>query len=151
MFGMHVTREGKRMAIAEMKNSHLINMIKLVLSKAIEVKGMADAAQNQTVSRYTQRLYGVKTVSPEEAADLTKLIIEKADPYLLEAYLRGLQEPVEMLQKAIGRSERLNLEVYPSLAAWNISMADAEEELLSDLADSGWAGEIETGDLIGDQ
>ncbi len=105
MLETHGTREGNVMLIAQMGDDHLCNMISLVIRKAKEVKAMADRAAGFDV--YEQRLYGVKQVTQEDAAEATRAALQKLYPYLAEAYLRRLEGPRLELVDFLGREEAL--------------------------------------------
>jgi hypothetical protein len=112
MLETHVTKDG--------------SMISLVVRKAREVKAMADNASG--LDAYHQQLYGIKQVSQEDAAQVTRMALRKLYPYLAEAYLRGLDGPRQELVEFLGRET--------SLAA-DIPLLDAPE-LPEDDDDMDW-------------
>lgn len=103
MFGTHKTREGHVMLIAAMEDSHLINFLRMLFSKVGEVKAAMALIDESASTRFANRLYGLKPISPEDGADAIRELLEKAQPYLVEAYLRGLDEPRVLLQQAMDR------------------------------------------------
>jgi len=100
---IHVTKDGASMPIPSMGDDHLTNMCNLFAKKMTELKSIATGATD----KFTSRLYGIRTVSPEDAADAINMILEQAAPYFMEAYLRGLEGPRNMLRDVYGRSIRL--------------------------------------------
>ncbi|MCP4544223.1 MAG: hypothetical protein GY832_44490 [Chloroflexi bacterium] len=109
MLEIHGTRKGNVMLIAQMGDDHLCNMISLVIRKAREVKAMADRAAG--FDAYQQRLYNVKQVTQEDAAEATRMALQKLYPYLAEAYLRGLEGPRLELVDFLGREEALTSDI----------------------------------------
>jgi hypothetical protein len=104
MLEKHTQRDGKTLLIAQMDDDHLNNMIQLVLRKIEEVQSLREPAQ---VDPYEQRLYGLKTITPEDAADAVRELIQKLYPYLAEAYLRGLEGPRIKLIEVLGRDKAI--------------------------------------------
>ena len=129
MFKVHRTRDGQHIPVAAMDDNHLINTIRLFFNKISEIKAaMAALDTAPTAStRFTSRLYNVKTINPEDAADAFRDAIEAATPYLLEAYLRGLKEPQQWLQDAFGRTTAIPR-----------TFAALPDHVLED--DEGWQG-----------
>ena len=100
---IHETRDGKKMPIASMQDDHLVNMCNIFFQRAFTLK---NASKNQD-DRFSARLYGVRVVNSEDAADLINEILDIAAPYFLEAYLRGLEDPRVMLETIYDRKTRL--------------------------------------------
>lgn len=100
MLERHTTRDGQTMLIAQMENSHLMNYINMRLRKMLEVK---ESARIIPTDNYTRRLYGLRAVTEEEAADVNRMALMALYPYLAEAYLRGLDEPRQLLIEVLGR------------------------------------------------
>jgi hypothetical protein len=121
MLEIHITKDGAAMLIAQMTDSHLCNMIHLVIHKAREVKAMADRASG--FDAYHQQLYGIKQVSQEDAAKATRMALQKLYPYLAEAYLRGLEGPRQELVEFLGREKPLSNDI-PLLNAPEITLPE---------------------------
>ena len=85
----HTTKDGKVMRIAEMDTPHLLNTIRLELRKANEVL----VASRNPGNRYTSRLYGRKSITPEEAADTVNEVLAHLLPYVFEAFFRYREIP----------------------------------------------------------
>lgn len=86
MLEIHHTKEGKTMLIAQMSDSHLVNYINLVLTKVEEAQ---DAMHQDTdATEYQKRLYGIQSITEEDAADITREALHKLYPYLAEALIR---------------------------------------------------------------
>jgi hypothetical protein len=98
----HITRDGKGMPIAAMKDDHLVNMLNLVYQKVMLIKNARSQGKP-----FEARLYGVQTITDENAADLINQALNEMAPYFIEAYLRDLPEPKEMLRAIFDRSKRL--------------------------------------------
>jgi hypothetical protein len=116
MLEIHRTREGDTMLIAQMSDEHLTNMISMVIRKARQVKEMADSAEN--INAYHAKLYGVRRVTQEDAAQATREALQKLYPYLAEAYLRDLAGPRTELAAFLGRDAQIETNV-PLLAEPN--------------------------------
>jgi hypothetical protein len=111
MFKTHRSRDGIVQPIASMENSHLLNYIRMMMSKVGEVNAALRLLDEPSTSRgrFQSALYGMREVTPEDAASEIRNIIDALTPYLLEAYLRNMPEPREMLAEAIGRSETMKI------------------------------------------
>lgn len=99
MFKKHITREGKECIVAEMSDTHLVNFINFVITNTKRVKKSNDPFQDS--------LYGRKALSDKEAGEIIRECIEELYPYLVEAYLRGLKKPQELLRQLIQRESAL--------------------------------------------
>ena len=106
----HTDREGNTMLIGEMEDGHLINMINL-LSRAIE--RVRKSATVVPLDEYQAALYGRKAIDAKTAGELARSIIVKAEPYVMEATLRGLQIQ-ETVQDMLGRTTRIGEDELPS-------------------------------------
>ncbi len=114
MLEIHGTRDGQFLLIAQMDNDHLCNMISWAIRKAKEIKARADYAGG--LDAYQQKLYGVQQVSQEDAAEATRMALQKLYPYLAEAFLRGLEGPRRELVDFLGREAALTGDI-PLLGA----------------------------------
>jgi hypothetical protein len=105
MLEEHYTREGNKMLVAEMEDSHLQNLVKLRIAQLGKLQ--SQMSENPAMSEFQSRLYGVETVDVKAAARESRNIIKGLYPYLAELYLRGLTDLVEPLRKVIGRDSQL--------------------------------------------
>jgi hypothetical protein len=114
MLEKHTTTTGSTILIAEMEDSHLINMINLVSRKILELQNRLKTPS----SNYQQVLYGLPKVNEETIAKAIREFIQKLYPYLAEAYLRGLTEPLVFLRMAVGREKALDkISAFPILTS----------------------------------
>lgn len=127
---VHRTRDGKEMPIAAMDDQHLVNMINMVYQKAIVIKNSRSAGDP-----FKTRLYGVRKISDEDAADIINEMLEDMAPYFIEAYLRNLPEPRAMLMTLFDRAERL--EGFDNLPALGSGVADLSIDILEIDPDEG--------------
>ena len=82
---VHVTKEGKRMLIAEMDDDHLLNTIHLFVKAMNEVYLASRGVSN----KYQSKLYGVEVLDPEQAAIMINDFLSQAAPYFFEAFFRS--------------------------------------------------------------
>ena len=101
MLDMHITKEGKRVLIAQMDDEHLTNFIALVLRQVLA----AQAAKQDDLTDYHRALYDLPTVDDKAVAQLTREALQRLYPYLAEAFLRGLKAPRKLLIEVLGREE----------------------------------------------
>lgn len=106
----HTTREGHRLAIAQMVDSHLINTILLILRRMQESTDFLTTPA--PTDPLTKVLYGKDNQKRTEVAESTLVeLYGLLAPYCLEASIRGLMGPegpiVPKLQKAVNRIEAL--------------------------------------------
>lgn len=104
MLETHVTNEGRTLLIAQMDDNHLRNMIRLVLRAIKEVKAKSESAD---MDPYSAALYGIRSVDPQEAAEMNRAAICKLYPYLAEAFLRGMDDLRDEVVSVIGRDSAL--------------------------------------------
>lgn len=111
---MHRTTEGVELPIAEMTDSHLLNVLKLVGSKIGRLKYELEHPVTEMSNIQRAMLLAQGRALPEPAnVDNTALSlgsgITKAQPYVLEGLLRpGIQaEVIALWQEMIGRTEKL--------------------------------------------
>jgi hypothetical protein len=97
-----MTRDGLVLPIAAMGDRHLENTLNLYYQKLMVIKNNIGNA-----TPLEKELYGVQSISEEKAAVLISKGLEEAMPYFIEAYLRGLNKPQEMLRNIYGRNTRL--------------------------------------------
>lgn len=105
MLKKHKVRDGGVCLVAEMGDDHLRNLIKMKIAQLGKLQDQM--TQNPAVSEFQARLYGMKTIDVESAAEESRQIIEYLYPYLSEAFLRGMDDLREPLRKVIGRDGRL--------------------------------------------
>jgi len=100
----HVNGEGQRMAIAEMTDAHLLNLLNLSFRKmeALRLQSDKALAAQSGMSEFHRNLYGVKRIDPAEAAEAVSAALLKLSPYIVEAALRGLDISAK-LAAALGR------------------------------------------------
>jgi hypothetical protein len=91
------------MLVAEMTDQHLANMVRVILKAISEVKAAMNASKGST--RFEAALYKRLSISPEKAAEAVGSLMEKAEPYLAEAYLRGMTELRDEVVIAYGRDQ----------------------------------------------
>jgi hypothetical protein len=99
---VHRTRDGKEMPIASMDDQHLVNMINMVYQRAVIIKN-----SRKSTDPFKAALYGMRTISDEDAANIINEMLEDMAPYFIEAYLRNLSEPRTMLITLFDRDKRL--------------------------------------------
>jgi hypothetical protein len=111
MLGKHRTKEGQEMLIAEMDDSHLINTLLLMLDNLSKFRSALDDP-NQSVDPLTARLNSRTRIDVDTAATYIRAGLEKAQPYLAELFLRGMEmgqvpEVRKRLRFVAGRSAAL--------------------------------------------
>ena len=98
---MHISRDGKRLFISQMDNSHLVNTLKLLCKKVSNLKQVAEGV---TVSKNAM-IYGLDTDSTKKEA--RRRLVESVrfiEPYAAECALRGM-DVAEILQSTFDRCE----------------------------------------------
>lgn len=120
---IHVTREGVTMPIAEMDDQHLINMIKFIGNQIGKLKNAARTPADTIQAR----LVGARPIDIEAAASAIMELIEKAQPYLIEAYLRNLDEGRVLLCQIYERTGAIPKGDTPLLER-RIGMSDLDLE-----------------------
>lgn len=108
-FGEHRTKDGINMPIATMTNEHLLNLIRSRLGRVGEIRAALQRSPDavSTEERVQASMYKIRVLTPEEAADHIRGLVDELMPYLLEAYLRNMPEPRLLLIQAIGRDAAL--------------------------------------------
>lgn len=106
MYRKHKTKDGRKMQICEMEDSHLMRTISLMLRHLTEVNNALDGKSviNTTPSQLAMRGVRKEHVGFDELASVQQGIIDKLYAYLAEALLRGRYEIVPEVQEAFGRS-----------------------------------------------
>ena len=101
----HVTKDGRKMLIAEMDDNHLENTIKYVLRQIAMAKALLDGNIKQ--SKFDNAIYGkYKQFDEEDLSDLLRNRTQIIQFYLGEAMLRGMSFTNE-LQEVFERNEKL--------------------------------------------
>ena len=91
----HVTKEGEKMLISEMDNSHLQNTIQYILKQINIAKNMLDGKIER--NEFEKAIYGnYKTIDKDELQEIIRTRAELLQPYLGEAMLRGLDFTSEL-------------------------------------------------------
>ena len=125
MLEKHTTADGQTFLVAEMDDKHLISMINLVSRKILELQNKLKTPS----SAYQQALYGLPKVSEETIASAVRGFIQKLYPYLAEAYLRELKDPLALLRMAVGRDKALDkISAFPQLTGKVYAPEDFEDE-----------------------
>lgn len=101
MLEHHITREGKRLLIAQMDDEHLNNFVSLILSKVKVVQNTG----GENVTEFHRVLYNLPKIDESARAESTREALQRLYPYLAEAYLRGLEGPRKLLIDVLGREE----------------------------------------------
>lgn len=104
MLETHTTSDGHKMLVAEMRDSHLMNTIRLYCRKMQDTRNSIDAKGQ--MSPVERAMYDLPEHTPEEAGWELKRLANHLYPYLAEAFLRGLDTPGELID-AVGRNSRL--------------------------------------------
>lgn len=97
----HKTKEGKRMFISEMDDTHLVNYIRLTLKGIIKIKEQLRGGTETDpfkIALYKKREF----CSPERLTDLLEEVCDNLYPYLAELALRGI-DMAEELRDAFDR------------------------------------------------
>lgn len=102
----HTDKTGAVVPIAAMDDAHLLNMIALVAGKMETARAALGVGESATLSDFDRAVYGVKTTSTEDVAELVREGMRILAPYVLEAVVRRLDVSADV-QAAIGRSARL--------------------------------------------
>ena len=87
MLAQHTTREGKTMLIAQMDDTHLLNTIRLKVSRMADMLELASIEQDE----YTTALYGLRAIDLTTVAVHVRTAIIYLYPYLAELGFRGLE------------------------------------------------------------
>ncbi len=100
---IHTDKEGNRMLIAEMNDKHLVNTINFQIRR---LKSLRNASTiGDKVSKFDQVLYGIDDLDEGRAAHHFKDQLVCLSPYIIEAYVRGLDESAIALGEALGRDK----------------------------------------------
>ncbi len=125
MLKIHRTKEGEKMFISQMEDSHLQATINLFIKK---IKDLKDAlSMKVNVSPFKSALYAIDST---EIAENAKQRISTATsllyPYLAEAMLRGMDYTVELqeLFERTGKEDRFSIEDGSNL----LEFQDDEED-----------------------
>jgi len=104
---IHVTKEGNKLLISEMENSHLGNTILYILRQIDTAKKMLEGKTER--SEFEKAIYGnYKTMDKEDLQEIIRGRSEILQPYLGEAMLRGLDYTKE-LQETFERAEKISV------------------------------------------
>ena len=127
MYKYHTTINGESMLICEMSNNHLINTINLYLRKLEAVLKIANQSEN--ISEYQKVLYNRQVVDQGMAADATKEVADKLEPYVMEAVLRNIDgEFREFMQIVFDRKEAVSkIQKIMSLNACTVYPIDNDD------------------------
>ena len=121
---IHRTRDGKELPIASMDDTHLVNMLNIVYQKVMIIKNSRSAGDP-----FKARLYGMRKIDDEQAADMISEALQELAPYFIEAYLRNLPEPRAMLMAIYDRDKRLEgFDDMPALISGNVIDFDSDLE-----------------------
>ena len=109
MFDKHRTKDGHEILIAQMADSHLVNMIRTLCNRLKQARLYTEQPQSF--------LYEALGVSPEgwnrdDAIECIRWVHAKLPPYVTEAALRGLAVS-EYLSDAYGRSTQVQPPQFP--------------------------------------
>lgn len=109
MLEIHVSADNVSTPIAAMENRHLRNFLMKALNALKEVKLAMDASADTKATNqiFNRALYGVKTVTPQEAAIIIKNRMKELYPYFAEVYLRddeSFDEVRDLLREVMDRS-----------------------------------------------
>ena len=104
----HTDATGRTMLVAEMTDSHLLNMIKMYLTRVKQCSEYIDAVENGEpvkVNALQRTVYGdqANPMKKEMAEKLLKTSFAALPRYVMEACLRGLNVTTE-LQETFKRS-----------------------------------------------
>lgn len=98
---LHKTKEGKKMYISEMDDTHLANFIRLSLKGIIKIKEQLRG--NTEVDPFKVALYNKHEVyNKEKLTDFLEELCDNLYPYLAELALRGI-DMAEELRDAFDR------------------------------------------------
>lgn len=103
MLENHTTRDGERMLICQMDDTHLYNTIKL-FSK--NLKQLWEIAEGELERSAADEIYGVpEDITPSQAKDIWRQEIYRLQGYLAEALLRDAirDDVAALMQDRIGR------------------------------------------------
>ena len=103
----HETKNGEKMLIAQMDDTHLINTIKLYASKIEQSLAMID--KYSTLKESEKILYGFEYNNKDLIKEATQLIQSSTDgltAYVFEASIRNLNVS-QYLQKAFSRTAKI--------------------------------------------
>jgi hypothetical protein len=81
---VHVTAQGERMLITQMETRHLLNTIRSNMRKIASVTSISQEKDDV----YRSTLYGKKSISPKDAAELVNEGIEGSAQYFVECFFR---------------------------------------------------------------
>jgi len=87
MLDTHVTKEGNKMLIAEMKTEHIVNFCKLVLNTAIEAKHAV--ARQVEMNEFHRALYEVPKRDAAAVGREVRQALNRLHPYLAELFFRA--------------------------------------------------------------
>lgn len=105
IFKKHNTKEGRILTLANMSNKHLLNTINLLLEPMISIIDASNLEFDED-NKYLAHAYDIPSLNPYEVSSMLIDTMLNVQPYLIEAYLRGLHEPIEQLNIILKRGKQ---------------------------------------------
>jgi len=90
----HTTKDGSKLFISEMENSHLENTIRLMLAKVDEAKRMLYNKSSE--NKFKSALYSIPEVKDRDLKEFILKYTTMLAPYIMEAMLRGINFTPEL-------------------------------------------------------
>lgn len=105
-FKLHVTKSNQGIALHELDEEHLLNIIKWYLNPLLQLTNpiKAPVVADEEVQQVLNILHhNNEHHTPQSKARKIKQNVVLASPYIIEAFLRGLTEPRELLAEILHR------------------------------------------------
>jgi hypothetical protein len=105
----HITKDGNKMLIGQMDDSHLINTINMHFRNLSNLRTQLNAQSDNGKNKLLSFLDKRESIDPERIKSIYEGILVSIGDYYMEAVLRGLDtdEMRDELRASLGRSEKL--------------------------------------------
>lgn len=104
MFKKHKTRDGKTLLICQMDNDHLANTIKFFSRELRATRDMLNSTMSSSLNKADMAMFRRELdISEEDLIYKQEELLDKLSPYIMEAYVRGLQ--VDEFPNALNREQ----------------------------------------------